>query len=155
MRQPEAQRVVRGEGLTAERHALGHADAAEAALDLGRAQLARIDPDVIVGHNITGFDLDVLLHRLQFHRTPNWSRIGRLRRTAMPRVGQGVGGRDQFTGQLTPGRLVCDTYLAARELVRERAQDAGHGRDADAGAEEDDDVVVGEFLWWLVVGWRW
>ena len=88
-------------------------------LNLLLAQLARIDPDVIVGHNITGFDLDVLLHRLQFHRTPNWSRIGRLRRTAMPRVGQGVGGRDQFTGQLTPGRLVCDTYLAARELVRE------------------------------------
>lgn len=33
-----------------------------------------------------------------------------------------------------------------RELVGERAEDAGHGRDADASAEEDDDVVVGEFL---------
>lgn len=32
------------------------------------------------------------------------------------------------------------------ELVGERAEDAGHGRDADACAEEHDDVVVGEFL---------
>ena len=40
-----------------------------------------------------------------------------------------------------------------RELVGEGAEDAGHGRDADPGAEEDNDVVVGEFLfrwwWWL------
>lgn len=30
---------------------------------LGRLQ--RLDPDVIVGHNFVGFDLDVLLHRLK------------------------------------------------------------------------------------------
>ena len=33
-----------------------------------------------------------------------------------------------------------------RELVGEGAEDAGHGGDADAGAEEDDDVVVGKLL---------
>lgn len=82
-------------------------------------QLTKIDPDVLCGHNILGFDLDVFLHRLAYYRTPNWSVVGRMRRTTMPRVAQGVGGRDQFTGQLTPGRLVCDTYLAAKELIRE------------------------------------
>lgn len=81
--------------------------------------LSKIDPDVLCGHNILGFDLDVFLHRLAHYRTPNWSCVGRMRRTIMPRVAQGVGGRDQFTGQLTPGRLVCDTYLAAKELIRE------------------------------------
>ena len=29
------------------------------------AKLAKIDPDVIVGHNIMGFSLDVLLTRMQ------------------------------------------------------------------------------------------
>ena len=28
-------------------------------------KLHQLDPDVLVGHNISGFDLDVLLHRLQ------------------------------------------------------------------------------------------
>lgn len=61
---------------------------------------------------------------------------------------------------LADERLVDSAAARAarvRELVGERAQDAGHGRDADAGAEEDDDIVVSEFLvkevggWWLVV----
>lgn len=28
-------------------------------------ELHRLDSDVLVGHNISGFDLDVLLHRVQ------------------------------------------------------------------------------------------
>ena len=39
-----------------------------------------MDPDVIVGHNFIGFDLDVLLHRMRDANTDNWSRLGRLRR---------------------------------------------------------------------------
>lgn len=29
------------------------------------AKLSKVDADVLLGHNISGFDLDVLLHRLQ------------------------------------------------------------------------------------------
>ena len=32
------------------------------------ARLRTLDPDAIVGHNLTAFDLDVLLHRLQAHK---------------------------------------------------------------------------------------
>lgn len=28
-------------------------------------EIQKLDPDVLVGHNISGFDLDVLLHRAQ------------------------------------------------------------------------------------------
>jgi DNA polymerase elongation subunit (family B) len=28
-------------------------------------EVHKLDPDVLVGHNISGFDLDVLLHRAQ------------------------------------------------------------------------------------------
>ncbi len=32
------------------------------------ARLRALDADVLVGHNIAAFDLDVLLHRLQHHK---------------------------------------------------------------------------------------
>jgi DNA polymerase alpha subunit A len=48
------------------------------------ARLHQIDADVLVGHNIGGFDLDVLLHRLKECKVTHWSRIGRLRRSKMP-----------------------------------------------------------------------
>lgn len=34
------------------------------------AKIHSIDPDVIVGHNFVGFDLDVLLHRMQRIKIP-------------------------------------------------------------------------------------
>lgn len=36
-------------------------------------RLHGIDADVIMGHNIANFDLDVLLHRLQFHKASSLS----------------------------------------------------------------------------------
>lgn len=32
------------------------------------AQLHELDADVYTGHNISGFDIDILLHRLQHHK---------------------------------------------------------------------------------------
>lgn len=40
-----------------------------------------LDPDVIVGHNFLGFDLDVLLHRMDALKIPHWSKLGRLKTT--------------------------------------------------------------------------
>lgn len=87
------------------------------------ARLRQIDADVFVGHNFAAFDLDVLLHRLQHHKVPNWSSLGRLKRSRFPNLG---GGGNQFGGGAGPGalsvvagRLLCDTYLAARDLVHE------------------------------------
>jgi hypothetical protein len=74
-----------------------------------------LDPDVLVGHNIAGFDLDVLLHRIEACKAQLWARLGRLRRSTMPQSNRGSNGRTQYAGVLTAGRLICDTYLAARE----------------------------------------
>lgn len=38
------------------------------------------------GHDIYGFDLDVLLHRINVNKTAHWSKIGRLKRTKMPKL---------------------------------------------------------------------
>ena len=101
-----------------------HSAASERALlGLLLARLCSLDPDVVVGHNIAGFDLDVLLHRLQACKVPHWSRLGRLKRSRFPHLGGGGGsfGGGAGAGALSAlaGRLLADTYLAAREYSRE------------------------------------
>ena len=50
------------------------------------AKLHRVDPDIIVGHNMGSFALEVLQHRMAACKVPQWSRIGRLRRKELPKV---------------------------------------------------------------------
>ena len=66
------------------------------------ARLRQIDADVFVGHNFAAFDLDVLLHRLQHHKVPNWSSLGRLKRSRFPNLG---GGGHQYGGGAGMGAL--------------------------------------------------
>ncbi|XP_062336085.1 DNA polymerase alpha catalytic subunit isoform X2 [Osmerus eperlanus] len=79
------------------------------------AKMHKIDPDVLVGHDIFGFDLEVLLQRIAFCKVPHWSKMGRLRRANMPKLG----GRSGFAEKsATCGRLVCDVEISAKELIR-------------------------------------
>eukprot|EP00039_Didymoeca_costata_P010754 m.145616 g.145616 ORF g.145616 m.145616 type:complete len:1518 (-) comp14951_c0_seq3:205-4758(-) len=88
------------------------------------AKIAKIDPDVIVGHNILGFDLDVLLHRIKANNIPHWSRIGRYRRTVMPKLQHGAGGRANYAERVVAsGRLLVDVQISAREFVRQTSYD--------------------------------
>ncbi|KAG2500449.1 hypothetical protein HYH03_002016 [Edaphochlamys debaryana] len=86
------------------------------------ARLQALDADVLVGHNLAAFDLTTLLSRMQHHKVPLWSRIGRIKKTEFPRL---TGGGHTFGGgagagvmSSIAGRLLCDTYLCARELVK-------------------------------------
>ncbi|KAM6977643.1 DNA polymerase alpha catalytic subunit [Aplochiton taeniatus] len=79
------------------------------------AKMHKIDPDVLVGHDIFGFDLEVLLQRISVCKVPHWSKMGRLRRVNMPKLG----GRSGFAEKsATCGRLVCDVEISAKELIR-------------------------------------
>lgn len=82
------------------------------------------DPDIIVGHNFLGFDLDVLLHRMRDLNVDHWSRLGRVRRRHFPKLQAGVGGMGESTfaeRQVTSGRLIGDTYLAAKDLIKSKS----------------------------------
>jgi len=86
-------------------------------------RLKDLDADVYVGHNFAAYDLDVMLHRMQALKVPHWAALGRLKRSKFPNLG---GGGHSFgggagAGQLSvvAGRLLCDTYLSARDLVKE------------------------------------
>ena len=88
------------------------------------ARLSQIDADVICGHNVAGFDVDVLLNRLRENKVAHWSRIGRLKRTRFPNLSggnQGSFGGGASIGALScmSGRLLADTYLSARDLLKE------------------------------------
>jgi len=89
-----------------------------ALLNFTLSRLAAMDPDVLLGHGLQGFALDVLLHRMQAHKLRTWSRIGRINRSRMPQTSKGADGRETFTGTLAAGRLVCDTSVIGRELMQ-------------------------------------
>eukprot|EP01113_Clastostelium_recurvatum_P044377 TRINITY_DN7487_c0_g1_i3.p1 TRINITY_DN7487_c0_g1~~TRINITY_DN7487_c0_g1_i3.p1 ORF type:complete len:1514 (-),score=286.83 TRINITY_DN7487_c0_g1_i3:28-4569(-) len=92
------------------------------------SKVSSIDPDVIVGHNFWGFDLDVLLHRMESTKIQNWSRLGRLNRSKMPKLQTGKAGHGDSSWQeraVMAGRLVCDTYLSSKEFLREKTYKLG------------------------------
>ncbi|EOA12793.1 hypothetical protein CARUB_v10025741mg [Capsella rubella] len=87
-------------------------------------ELNKLDSDILVGHNISGFDLDVLLQRAQACKVLSsmWSKIGRLKRSFMPKLK----GNTNFGSGATPGlmsciagRLLCDTDLCSRDLLKQ------------------------------------
>ncbi|KAL5099247.1 hypothetical protein RYX36_003574 [Vicia faba] len=95
-------------------------------------ELHKMDSDVLVGHNISGFDLDVLLHRSQACKVPSslWSKLGRLNRSTMPKLdrrGKTFGfGADPAIMSCVAGRLLCDTYLCSRDLLKEVSYSLTH-----------------------------
>jgi DNA polymerase alpha subunit A len=72
------------------------------------AQLQAVDPDVLVGHQLEGVDFSILLSRLQAKKTPQWSRIGRMRRSQWPSSMGKMGGNFFAERSLLSGRLLCD-----------------------------------------------
>lgn len=102
-------------------------------------QFWKIDPDLVVGHDLQGFQQDLLIGNVLDLSIPNWSRLGRLKRSVAPQ--RKFAGKDAFLG-----RLVCDVKVSAMELIRARSFDleslcasvlklgAGDGAGGGAGA---------------------
>lgn len=60
-------------------------DSERALLTFFLAKLSKIDPDMIIGHDICSYILSTLVNRLEANKIQNWSKIGRLRRTSFPK----------------------------------------------------------------------
>ncbi|EXJ58249.1 DNA polymerase alpha subunit A [Cladophialophora yegresii CBS 114405] len=71
------------------------------------ALFERVDPDVLMGHQLQEVDYSILLSRLKEKKTPGWHRIGRLKRSEWPKT-FGRGGSFFAERQLLAGRLMCD-----------------------------------------------
>ncbi|ORZ15507.1 DNA polymerase family B-domain-containing protein [Lobosporangium transversale] len=112
-----------------------------AMLNLLLARMLNSDPDVIVGHNFVGFDLDVLLHRMKQTKVDHWSSLGRLRRIVWPKLQTGAGGMGDTTAQeksIMAGRLMCDTYLGAKEHLRAKSYSLTNLVDVQLHKERED-----------------
>jgi DNA polymerase alpha subunit A len=72
------------------------------------AQLDLADPDVILGHQLEGVDYSILLNRLHEKKVPQWSRIGRFRRTQWPASIGRVANNVFAERSVMAGRLLCD-----------------------------------------------
>eukprot|EP00937_MAST-01D_sp_MAST-1D-sp2_P000600 g600.t1 len=83
------------------------------------AKIHQADPDVIVGHNIHGFELDVILTRAFENKIPLWSKLGRLRRSKRPFMGNNNSNMGNLAASITCGRIIVDTYLSSRELLKQ------------------------------------
>jgi len=80
------------------------------------ANFIKLDPDIVVGHNIRNFEMDVLITRLKKHSLGlSWSKVGRLKQGRMPN--KKTDGGFFSTANLIPGRLLLDTLSTARELL--------------------------------------
>ncbi|KAI1854600.1 hypothetical protein JX265_007530 [Neoarthrinium moseri] len=86
------------------------------------AQVDVVDPDVIMGHQLEGVDYSILLNRLHERKTPQWSRLGRLRRSVWPQSIGKVGGNVFAERQIIAGRLLCDLANDAGKSVMFKCQ---------------------------------
>lgn len=69
------------------------------------ALFERMDPDVIMGHQLQDVDLSILLSRMREKKTPGWHRIGRMKRGEWPKnFNRGF----LSERHLISGRLICD-----------------------------------------------
>ena len=88
------------------------------------AQIGRWDPDVLVGHNSYGYDMELLLTRCMENKVPSWTKLGRRRYHKPPKGG--FAGKEWAIAGVLHGRLLCDTYLSAKELLRETTYSLSH-----------------------------
>lgn len=83
---------------------------------LTRVQLE--DPDVIVGHNLHKYALDVLVSRIDNYKLGGlWSKLTRLRRGRLVPAKEGEGWNEHRMDDMVNGRLFCDTYVSSKELL--------------------------------------
>lgn len=89
-------------------------DSEKALLNFFINQFHNIDPDLIVGHDLQGYQFSVLADRLYTNGIKNFSKLGRLKRSSL---------HQKIERILFTGRLVCDIKTSAKESIKSRAYD--------------------------------
>ena len=86
-------------------------------------KFSTFDPDVIVAHNIYKEQLDDIISKVNILKiSENWSKIGRLKKTAAPKYCYaGAGNVNNQMRYFTAGRLICDTTTSLQEIIRENS----------------------------------
>jgi len=86
------------------------------------SKISTYDPDVIVGHNLYSGQLDLILNRISKLKITNWTKLGKFKRdNVLPKslMNSHFSGGNLFARTCTYGRLICDTFLSCRDILRE------------------------------------
>lgn len=87
-------------------------DSEKALLNYFINQFSRIDPDLIVGHDLQGYQINVICERLRTLGNTNSDKLSKVKRA------------QKLTERLLfVGRLVCDIKISAKELIKSRSYD--------------------------------
>lgn len=89
--------------------------------------------------------------RIQFFNIPHWSRIGRMKKKSFPnrKIDQhGYSGSAWLPRLVSCGRLMVDTFVSSKELVRETQYDLGYlaQKQLKTQRKEFDDEKLSEFF---------
>ena len=93
------------------------------------AKVHQCDPDVLLSHNLCGSVIEVIMARIKFYNVPHWSRIGRFKKRNFPTMRSdqsGYSGSSWIPRMVSCGRLMVDTFVSSKELVRETQYDLGY-----------------------------
>ena len=100
-------------------------------LDVFIAKVFNVDPDLLIAHSLCSGIFELLLTRISMLRIAHWSRIGRFKRNQMPTrrtdaMGVSYGGSNWVPRIVSVGRLLVDTFLSCKELIRETSYTLTH-----------------------------
>jgi DNA polymerase alpha subunit A len=89
--------------------------------------------------------------RIQFFNIPHWSRIGRLKKSQFPtrKLDQGgYSGSSWIPRMVSCGRLLVDTFVSSKELLRETNYDLGYlaQKQLKTTRKDFDDDMLAEFF---------
>ncbi|XP_060516543.1 DNA polymerase alpha catalytic subunit isoform X2 [Cylas formicarius] len=88
-------------------------DSEKALINYFITQFSKLDSDVVVGHDIYGYHMNMLANRLIKNNITTFNKLGRLKRSE----------KKKLERELFLGRLVCDIKISAKELIKSRTYD--------------------------------
>ena len=79
-------------------------------------KISSYDPDIIVGHNLNNKHLDLILSRISFYKSPNWTKLSHFKRSTIPNHLRGAN-NSEYCRNCFSGRLLCDTFDNTKDIL--------------------------------------
>jgi len=79
-------------------------------------KISAYDPDIIVGHNLNSKHLDLILSRISFYKSPNWTKLSHFKRSTIPNHLRGAN-NSEYCRNCFSGRLLCDTFENTKDIL--------------------------------------
>jgi len=83
-------------------------------------KISSYDPDIIIGHNLNNRHLNLILSRISYYKTPNWTKLSQCKTSIIPYHLRGVYNSDYYRNCLA-GRLLCDTFEIIKKILLKEA----------------------------------